>query len=136
MAIGEWNPEQKTKPAEQVDTELLKKIVRNYSPDLEDNPTEVATLLDAAELSAGAPLMTLDRAAWDCVSEWDTAELQTLVKFFTLAEMQLPGWKGGNKSPVIALVKILKLRDGFTAELRQWVKANTDNRYLPHGSVL
>ena len=63
-------------------------------------------------------------------------ELIGLVRFFTLAEMQLPGWDGGKQSPVIYLVRILKQRGAFTPMLRQWVKANTDNRYLPNGALL
>ena len=49
---------------------------------------------------------------------------------------QLPGWDGGVRSPVIYLVKLMKERGLFTPELRKWIKKNTDNRYLPNGSVL
>ena len=59
-----------------------------------------------------------------------------LVRFFTLAEMQLAGWEAGKQSPVIPLVKVLKGRGSFDAELRRWIKTHTDNRYLPYGSVL
>ncbi|MFT7688808.1 MAG: hypothetical protein ACI9FB_004173, partial [Candidatus Azotimanducaceae bacterium] len=33
-------------------------------------------------------------------------------------------------------VKVLKKRQLFDAELRKWIKANTENRYLPNGAVL
>ena len=45
-------------------------------------------------------------------------------------------WEAGNKSPVIPLVKILKERGDFEADLRKWIKSNTKNRYLPNGSAL
>ncbi len=72
-------------------------------------------------------------AAAEALSE---DELVDLVKFFTLAESQLPGWEGGKRNPVIYLVRIIKGRGGLTAELRKWIKANTENRWLPHGSAL
>ena len=80
--------------------------------------------------------MTLPAAAWDFLKDRDASSLTALIRFFTVAENQLPGWNAGSKSPVIALVSILKERDEFTAELRKWVKSNTDNRYLPYGSAL
>jgi hypothetical protein len=37
---------------------------------------------------------------------------------------------------VIYLVRLLKQRGTFEPELRQWIKANTDNRYLPNGALV
>jgi len=97
---------------------------------------ELAGALSAAEIEEGAPLMKQSASAWQVADELTTAELELLVRFFTLAEMQLPGWDGGKDSPVVHLVRLLKHRDAFTPELRKWIKANTDNRYLPHGAAL
>lgn len=133
MAIGEWNPEASKNTTVEIDVEFLHAMVRMVSEhDLED----ITALLDASQISRGAVLMTLDPASWNCIGDWDEPQLEALIRFFTIAEMQLPGWQGGKKSPVIALVKLLKNRNAFSQELRRWIKANTDNRFLPYGSAL
>jgi len=62
-------------------------------------------------------------------------EVTALVKALTAAERDLPNFCGGSVSPVIALYRYLldSTRDEFT-ELRDWVVAHTQNRYLPFGS--
>ena len=133
MAIGEWNPEGSKQKTVGIDVEFLLNMVQLAS---DNDLTDISVMLDESQISQGAVLMTLDTANWDCISDWDDRRLVALIRFFTLAEMQLPGWQGGNKSPVIALVKLLKKRNAFPQELRRWIKANTDNRYLPYGSAL
>ncbi len=64
-----------------------------------------------------------------------SAELTALVRFFTLAE-RLPGWESGPKSPVIVLAAVLKARGDYPPELTAWIKENTDNRFLPYGSLM
>ena len=100
------------------------------------DPGNLAAALSEEEIDAEAGLMKQPEAAWAVAGELGDADIEALIRFFTLAEMQLPGWEAGSKSPVIYLVRILKQRDSFTADLRKWIKANTDNRYLPYGSVL
>jgi len=63
-------------------------------------------------------------------------DLQALIRVFTKGEKEIPGWEAGAKSPVIPLVRELKKRGAFTAELSSWIKANSDNRFLPHGSLM
>lgn len=70
--------------------------------------------------------------AQSCTDE----ELQGLIRIFTLGEMQFAGWKAGEKSAVIALVRELKKRGSYDKSLTQWIKSHTDNRFLPHGSLL
>ena len=65
----------------------------------------------------------------------DDQQLVQLAQFYTLAEQQLGGWRADDKSPVIALVRELKKRQRFDGQLRKWIKANTDNKFLPHGNL-
>ncbi len=92
--------------------------------------------LSEGEVTQGASLMKLEEVAWQILEDFTDDELEKLVRFFTLAEARYPGWEGGRRSPVIYMVRILKRRHAFTADLRKWIKANTDNRYLPYGSAL
>jgi hypothetical protein len=76
-------------------------------------------------------------------SEWapllaglEDARLIQLAKFFTLAEMQLAGWEALGRSPVIPIVAELRRRKRYPNELTAWIKAHTNNRFLPYGSLL
>ena len=51
------------------------------------------------------------------------ARLVQLAKFFTVAEMRLPGWEAGAHSPVIAIVAELRRRRAYPKELTAWIKA-------------
>jgi len=95
-----------------------------------------ASMLDAAELANENWVMTSGPRAWAIARELDTESAISLVRLFTLVEDQVSGWEAGNKSPVIWLVKVLKERGDLEADLRKWIKSNTKNRYLPHGSAL
>lgn len=130
MSIEVWDPEAAAKPAalQQEDWQLLLELCR-LPP------------CEALEQAAGrqhdlAWLMTLPEEAWQKAEELDTDELTALVRFFTLAEMRFAGWQAGKTSPVIAFARLLRARGAFSKELRLWIKANSDNRYLPYGSVL
>lgn len=66
-----------------------------------------------------------------------TDRLRELAGFFTLAEHLWEGWQGGERNPVVWICRELKRRDAFPdVDLTRWIKANTDNRYLPYGNPL
>lgn len=134
MAIGVWEPGGgKEAPPREVELDELRRFVQlARDGGLEDLPRA----LTSDELSKGAGLMKLEQEAWQVAEELPDDEIELLVRFFTRAEMELPGWEGGRRSPVVWLVKILRARDAFTPELRRWIKENSDNRFLPYGSVL
>ncbi len=72
----------------------------------------------------------------DAVQDLGDEAIVALIKLFTLAEMQLVGWESSAKSPVIPLVRVLKQRGSYPEDLTAWIKSNTDNRFLPHGSLM
>lgn len=83
-----------------------------------------------------AALMQLGPDAWpDALAPLADEDLIALVRFFTLAEARYPGWESGERSPVIPIATVLRDRGAFTAELKRWVRSNTRNRFLPHGSL-
>ncbi len=45
-------------------------------------------------------------------------------------------WNLAEKSPVIALFKQLRKIAGIDKPLVQWVKAHSDNKFLPFGPLL
>ena len=132
MSIGTWEPGKK-KSVELVEHGKMVELLECFR---QADPEKLSASLPSELINRDAALMKLDEESWrNCESLADD-ELEPLIKFFTLAEMQLPGWDGGVRSPVIYLANQLKKRGLFTPELRKWVKKNTDNRYLPNGSAL
>jgi hypothetical protein len=82
--------------------------------------------------------MKLGAHDWqDVLTPLAEGALLQLVRFFTLIEQQLPHWHGGDKSPVIWISRLLKKRGTpLSRETVLWIKANSDNRFLPNGPVL
>jgi hypothetical protein len=115
---------------------------------------QLARLLEAAcrldtprfGLDAGAAgqLAPLARHGSDGAGvDWDRAaqplgdeDVIALVRLFTLAESTLSGWEAGDRSPVIPLARELKRRGSYPAELTAWIKANSQNRFLPYGNLM
>lgn len=129
MSVGVWEPR---RPAS-VELEKLRDWLAIYR---EADPDNLQASLAEDAIQSDAVFMKLDESAWQAAEQLDDKELEDLIRFFTLAEMQLPNWQGGETSPVIYLVKVLRGRDSFTPELRKWIKRHTDNRYLPYGPAL
>lgn len=90
----------------------------------------------AEELEDLAPLMRCQKDEWSAAAaRLKDDQLVRLVRLLTLAE-RLPGWQARERSPVIALMAELRLRNAVPVDLGPWIRSNTDNRFLPWGSLL
>ena len=127
MSIDVWEPKEKSL----ISRNLLYQISDAFRVNRLDND-----FFSEDFIKDNADLMQQAQESFDIVNSFPDDVIIDLIKFFTLAEMTYSGWKAGKKSPVIYLVKILKGRAVFCDELRKWIKNNSDNRYLPYGSVL
>ncbi len=132
MPIDVWEPGA-DKQARVVDDALLASFLS--VADTIDERVEVADL-EAVGGSDAAWVMQQTEDAWRLIAPLEVSQIVSLIRFFTLVERDVSGWDAGKASPVIPMVKLLKSRREFTPELRKWIKANTDNRYLPYGSAL
>ena len=134
MAVFTWDPHLGNKSGKEtaavIDNDQLASFLRLP----EEGPFSVLDL-EAAGVASLQHVMRLDVEVWEVAEGLPTSEIVHLIRAFTLIEI-MPGWEAGAKSPVISLVKILKKREEFDVELRKWIKSNSDNRYLPYGSVL
>ena len=105
---------------------------------------DAAARLDAPDFGLSTHEVTrLGRLARTDAADWPTAtqaltndELEALIRLLVLAEARLPGWESGAKSPVIPLARHLKGRSAWPEALTAWIKGNSRNRFLPHGSLL
>ena len=127
MSIDVWEPKEKSL----ISRNLLYQISDAFRVNRLDSD-----FFSEDFIKDNADLMQQSQESFDIVNSFPDDVIIDLIKFFTLAEMTYSEWKAGNKSPVIYLVKILKGRAVFCNELRKWIKNNSDNRYLPYGSVL
>ena len=92
------------------------------------------TALEVTELAGVARHPDVDWSArGEALSEDDAI---ALVKLYTLAEGVFPSWQAGARSPVIPLVAELKRRGTYPEDLTRWIKAHSENRFLPYGSLL
>ena len=91
--------------------------------------------LSDEEVDTLAPAAT--NPQWsDAIADLAPDQIVALIRLFTQGEGVLPGWQAGAKSPVVAMVARLRQIDECPADLTAWIKANTDNRFLPYGSLM
>jgi hypothetical protein len=128
MSVGSWEPDAAGELSPAVLEELLRAAARAAEDDFG---------LDRAAIGRLAGVARDEGGRWaQAIRDLDAAALEALARFFTLAEARLPGFEAGGRSPVIALARELRRRGAMTPELGAWIKANTDNRFLPYGSLL
>jgi hypothetical protein len=124
--VGVWQPD-----AAPLDAEVLARL--SDASDFIDEPT---LGLSPDEVAKWAGVMKLPAPVWaPLLAQEADARLVRLVRFFTVAEMRLPGWEAGARSPVVRIVAELRRRNAYPRELTAWIKANTTNRFLPYGSL-
>lgn len=133
MTVESWEP---AVSAAELTTAVLEQLCAAASRAAGDVPD-----LDAPQVAAlapyardGGPGSPIDWAR--AATTLDGERLVALIRFFTRAEMAFAAWKGGDRSPVIALAAELKRRGDFPDGLTAWIRANSDNRFLPYGSLL
>ncbi len=133
--IGSWDPKAK---AGELATEVKRSDLESFLALDEKQLNDLANALPQHIITEQKHMMTRHKKAWAAViSELEDQQIVALIRFFTLAEGQLPGWEAGSKSPVIWLCRGLKKRGLFPdQELTRWIKANTDNKFLPYGNPL
>ena len=139
MSVGAWEPENHASNDQsrtEIDRALLQRIIDTLRESGEETDTVDLTSIDR-ELQAANWLAGLPAVQWlEEASHWDDGQVWELIRFFTLAEMQLADWQGGAESPVIPLAKSLRLRKApLQREKLLWIRQHSDNRYLPYGPL-
>lgn len=133
MSVGAWEPDRaaQDKTQEPIERELLRRYIAAAQAD-----KPLGESLETADMQA-SHLIRLPVQRWLEESEaWDSEQLWQLIRFFTLAEKQLPGWDAGAESAVIPLAKALRRRKTpLDKEQLLWIKQHSDNRFLPYGPL-
>ena len=132
MSVDTFDPSQFNAKQKPIAADLLAQAVELATSAV---PEDYQVQLSQEQVNLLAPL--LQHPGWnDVAAELDDAAIVSLIRFFTLGEMGHPAWKAEAKSPVVALVRVLKKRKAMPGDLVAWIKANTTNRFLPHGDLM
>jgi len=130
MSVGSWDPQNKEQNLP--DARVLARVLA-ASGEAAENKFG----LSDEEIEKYAALMQVSLASWrPILGDLSHADLVRLIKFFTLAEQHLKGWSAGAHSPVIAIAKILREQSAYPEDLTAWIRTNSNNRFLPHGSLM
>jgi len=128
MSVESFDP---AAASAKVDADVIQRLLQAANQDAPEFG------LSALERANFAGVMNQPAGVWaEAAEALSAADAQALIRFFTLAEEAISGWQAGARSPVITLVKALKARGEYPRELTAWIKANTSNRFLPHGSLM
>jgi len=135
MSVGAWDPNQSAESDTfTIDQTLLQEFISLSEKQLLDN---LSAHLTQAKINQQIPLMTQAKERWWKAAEpLSTQQINHLIRFFTVAEMQLSGWEAGSESPVVWLAKVLRQRkQPLEKEQLLWIRAHSDNRFLPNGAL-
>ncbi|MGR6873015.1 hypothetical protein ACU6U9_12065 [Pseudomonas sp. HK3] len=126
MSVDSWQP---VSTPNQISDEQLARLLSLSLGQPQDH--DLTSDLDWIQ-----PLAQVDAKIWQQItSKLSPEQIKQLIGLFTLAEQQ-GEWSLGEKSSVIPLFKILRKEQGVDRELVKWVKAHSDNKFLPFGPLL
>jgi hypothetical protein len=126
VSVDSWQP---ITPPNQINDDQLTRLLN-----LNEGQAQEYDL--TSDLDWIQPLAQVDAKIWQpTAAKLSFDQIHKLIKIFTLAEQQ-GDWNLGEKSSVIPLFKILRKAQGVDRELVKWVKAHTDNKFLPFGPLL
>ncbi|MFA0811220.1 hypothetical protein [Microbulbifer epialgicus] len=134
MSVGAWEPQvsgQQEESQWEFDRDQLQRLITAAA----SNDSLIGAIKE--EDQQASRLIRLPAQYWLEESQyWSDDQLWQLIRFFTLAEMQLAGWDAGAESAVIPLAKILRQRKAsLKHEQLLWIRKHSNNRYLPYGPL-
>ena len=136
MSVGSWDP---ADASVELNTEVIDTLLAAFrtgtAPGFGLSDQEIARLAAFARHRAASVVKKAVCDWGDAATTLTDEQIVELIRLYTQAE-SLPGWEAGAASPVIPLAKTLKSRGVYPAELTRWIKANSDNRFLPYGSLM
>lgn len=129
MAVDSWDPAAGAEPSELDVARLCLAAESLETADFGLSAHEIARLAPFARHQGAVDWTQL-------AQQLEQEQIIDLIRLFTLAEAAFPAWEAGARSPVVPLVALLKSREAYPDDLTRWIKANTSNRFLPHGSLM
>jgi hypothetical protein len=129
MTVDSWDPAAGGEPTDLDIARLCRAAEALEAPEFGLSAHEIARLAPFARHQGDVDWERLAAGLED-------DQVLGLIRLFTLAENVLPSWEAGARSPVVPLAGQLKKRGCYPDDLTRWIKANSSNRFLPHGSLM
>ncbi len=128
--IGEWNPSATTTETGAVPTSNELRQLAAAA----DNPASAAEQLR----NRAANWIRSSQSDWEqSLSDLADAELINIAFFYIRAEQTLSGFESGANNPAIRIFRYLKSQGRKPEkDIVRKMKAETDNRFIPHGDAL
>lgn len=117
----------------QINVDLLQQIAN-----LSDDVDAIFNALTAEQQQYVRQWIQLSEQEWQAqLPHIEESALFPIAQFYTLAEMKLSGFEAGKNNPAIWIFRYLKQQQKLPekSDIRA-LKAQTDNRFIPYGSVL
>lgn len=135
MATGTWEPGGATLP-DADDLAAAAALWRAHGSDAADPTAIDAQLLPPLRERLQASMQAPAGALAEAIAGLEDADAADLARLFTIIEA-LPGFEAGARSPVVPIFRHLKprLEADVLADLGRWIRAHTENRFIPHGSL-
>ena len=124
MSVGSFDPNASN---QEIDAALVRELLHGFDG-------EQIELDKAGELRFS--ILARHKGWFEVCDQYSTEELRALAKMFTVLEQNYSSFNAGSDSPVIPIVRALKAIGAWEKADTQWIKAHTDNRFLPHGSLM
>lgn len=134
MSIGSWDPTGECTDKLSISPSQLQRFIELSRSDLlEALPSQLS-----AEERDLAHIMRWEPEVWrEQLVTVGNDDLVHLIRFFTRAEMLLPGWEAAELSPAITISKLLRERGAkLDREMLAWIRANSSNRFIPNGKLI
>ncbi|MCO1333236.1 hypothetical protein MO867_02675 [Microbulbifer sp. OS29] len=134
MSVGAWEPQVGGPQNETKEGFNREQLLRLITIAESDTPFIESVKNEDKQASK---LIRLPSQRWiDESDNWSSDQIWQLIRFFTQAEMKLPGWDAGAESAVIPLSKVLRQRSvPLTKDQLLWIRQHSNNRYLPYGPL-
>lgn len=124
--VHDWDPASHT--LGRVHRELLNHV----ASEIEDEKLR----LEPRQLDTLRSLYLINAPTWtEFAADKSDEELNNWIKVLTLCPEQYSGFAVEARSPVIPIVRALRQRGTYSTKLNNWIKTNSSNRFLPHGSL-
>lgn len=140
--VNHWQPASAQKDHQEVllDKNLLLKLARHSEQLTIHSGSATAdggsTLSEQEEQLARQYIQIAEQEWLHFLSEMPCESLIPLARFYTLAEGTLSGFQAGASNPAIWIFRYLKAHDLLPEKsVISALKAATDNRFIPYGSV-
>lgn len=130
-STGTWEPNQ-----ENIKPDIER--VRQWAEQHWAQKADLERQLDDLDKASLQRWIALPATQWQSVLAALTPDqLVNLMRLCTLAEQHLPGCEAGDQSAVIHAFRTHRQQYGAPdRSLIRWIKANSQNRFLPYGPVL